>query len=363
MESIKDIGIENITEEFLLEKAEEMGDELQIDTRQGSVYMDAAKGHIIRAAKFFEDLRLARNMLAEDTCTDEILYEKGKQRGIKWREATPSKWKFDYTGKVPDNGARLFVEGYFFTLQKENDFYVMISELAGSKTNSLMPGTTVIPEKDVAGLITAKLGSLIVPGIDRETNDEFRKRYQEKVAGPSENGNIAHYKTWCESIEGIGRARIIPLWAGNNTVKAILISSDGTSPLKSIVQKVQEYVDPEAKGLGMGVANIGSRFNAVAAIPVNINISASITLKSGYTKEMAVDSIKVTLTLYLKRIALDTDENEIQVIRYSNIGAMLSDAEAVLDYEDLLVNNDTKNIEMELDSVAILGEVSISVNI
>ena len=44
---------EQFTEDYFMEQAREMGDALGVDTREGSVYMDAAAGHCLRAAKFF----------------------------------------------------------------------------------------------------------------------------------------------------------------------------------------------------------------------------------------------------------------------------------------------------------------------
>lgn len=63
-------------EEYWLEQAEELGEDLDVDTREGSVYMDAAAGHCMRTAKFYSDLSMVFEMLAVDTCGGDILSEK-----------------------------------------------------------------------------------------------------------------------------------------------------------------------------------------------------------------------------------------------------------------------------------------------
>ena len=71
---------EQFTEDYFMEQAREMGDALGVDTREGSVYMDAAAGHCLRAAKFYEDLRSVFDLLFADTCTGDVLDEWAAQK-------------------------------------------------------------------------------------------------------------------------------------------------------------------------------------------------------------------------------------------------------------------------------------------
>ena len=48
----------------------------------------------------------------------------------------------------------------------------------------------------------------------------------------------------------MGRARIIPLWAGENTVKGVLLDNEGLPVTEAVVARVQEYIDPGGTGLG-----------------------------------------------------------------------------------------------------------------
>ena len=81
---------EEFTEDYFMDQARALGEEYGVDTRQGSLFMDAATGHCIRIAKFMNDLSTAFEMLAVDTCTGDVLTEKAAQDGIYRQSATPS---------------------------------------------------------------------------------------------------------------------------------------------------------------------------------------------------------------------------------------------------------------------------------
>ena len=90
-------------------------------------------------------------------------------------------------------------------------------------------------------------------------------------------------RTWCESVEGVGAARIIPLWKGPYTVKGVIISAVGGVPSQTVIDNVQNYIDPGCTGMGEGVANIGQFFTAVAVEAVKIDITVTVLKKSDAT--------------------------------------------------------------------------------
>jgi hypothetical protein len=59
------------------------------------------------------------------------------------------------------------------------------------------------------------------------------------------------------------------------------------------------------------------------------------------------------------RLALETDEKEDIVVRLSTIGAMISELEEVLDYEELKLNGEAANIRVENAAVPVLEEVVV----
>ena len=285
--NIEDLNLDEIDEDFLRDQCIEMGMDLEVDTRQGSIYRDAAEGHIIRVAKFFDDLRMVKEIISLSTCTGEVLDEKLAERGLSRNppEATPARYYVIYDGATPEVGDIVTCEECLFTVETvdEDDGIIIVSEGTGVEMNDFPQGIPVVPEIDVDGLISCTLGALAVPATDAENDDSARQRLINKVSGPDENGNASQIRTWCESVEGVGRARIIPLWDGPTTVKAVIIGTDGKAASAGVVSAVQNYIDPGASGMGEGAAAIGQFVTVVAATNLTINVSVSVIKKAEAT--------------------------------------------------------------------------------
>lgn len=362
-----------MSEEYWEQKARDMGEALGVDTREGSVYMDTQEGHILRITKFYSDLAQMYGMYSVDSAYGDVLTEMAGRDGITRIPASPSYWYVTFNGTEPPVGTRFLCEDYYFIYVLYDGNYLLEAEIPGEETNNLHTGAQVIPMTNVDGLISATLGSIYARGIKEESDDMLRERWRETKSGPAENGNKMHFKKWCEEIPGIGRARIIPLWGGENTVKAVLFSSDGVDVTEHLVQEVQDYIDPIDEGfkvevngeqyifgdgVGEGVANIGAHFLAVSATPVKLTVTAVLSVKGGFTPEQAKKDAETQITAYLKNLSLNTDEDTNVVVRISMIGSIIAGLESVLDYDDLKINGGTENITINLDSVAVLQEVT-----
>lgn len=370
---------EEFTEEYFLTQAKALGDELGVDTRTGSVYMDMAAGHCLRAAYFFANLSELFNMFALDTCYADVLDDKAAEWGLTRHPAVAAVFNGTFVGATPEVGDRFFAEDseyYFTVIAGENDTLLLQAETEGAECNTLSAGTEITPVDDIDELEEAYLGEIVTLGADEESDDALRSRLREKIAGPAENGNRQHYKTWCESVDGVGRARIEPLFAGENTVRAILYSPDGLPCTADVVQAVQDYVDPITQyyefedkdhnkyicgdGFGDGVANLGAHFLAVAANSLQITISFAVTLTDGATLEDCRTAATEAVTDYLKELALESEEDSAIIVRISTIGAMISELSQVLDYSNLTLNGGSANLVLGSTEVPVLEEVVVS---
>ena len=350
-----------------------------IDTRPGSIYYDAVNGISMRIAKYYGDLDLVREMATVMSATDDALDTKASEYSVTRRAATKAQYRAIFKGTTPAVGERFYYDLAYFVLKSEqgDDGPVLVfeAEQAGESGNEIYPGTPAVPVNSIEGLDVSTFGEIFERGSDREEDDSLRQRVLEKIAGPAENGNRQHYKTWCESIDGVGKARIFPLWNGENTVKAVLIDGVGKPCGEAKVLEVQNYIDPADKGmttevngkkytvgdgLGNGVANIGAHFTAAAANGLTIDVSFRAELASGENKEAAKEEAEAAIEDYFRELVLTAEENEQPVVRISAIGAILSRLETMVDYSDLLLNGDTHNITPGEDDVPILGEVSVN---
>lgn len=357
---------ENFTEEYFIDQARALGQTLGVDTRQGSIYMDAATGHCLRASKFYDDLRTTFDMLFVDTCTGEVLDQKVGERNFTRKEAISSYYKVSFAGTKSTDliGERFMTSGYYFILVGYDGGIYLKSEKSGLVTNSLLPGQNLIPVKNIMGLKSATLGELYLAGAEKESDTSLRKRYQELITKVSENGNRQQFKTWCESFEGVGRAIIYPLPYGANTVKGIIITPEGIAPTQALIDGIQEYIDPKSEGLGEGVAPIGCIFYAESVVETEVNISFVAELAKGYSLVTVKESAIANLAKHFKDIALNSvDENANSVIQYVKIVSILANTVGIMDFTELYLNGSSENILVGKDNVAVLGEVDIVVGI
>lgn len=342
---------ENLLEEVLNNAPED------IDTRPGSIFYDAVSGFLIRAAKFYTDLPLIFSLSRIDTATGEYLDSKASEYGIIRHEAQKAKYNAVITGTVTESNERFFYNGLYFVLKADETGRYFEAEEVGTEYNNIFIGTAAVPVDTISGLESAEFGAIIEYGTTPEDDESLRRRLKDKISGAGENGNKQHYKIWCESIDGVGKAKVFPLWNGPNTVKAVLIDLNGLPCSDDIVSEVQKYVDPDGLGLGEGVAPIGAHFTAVSAESEFIDIAVSVEIRQGFGIDAAKESIRSAVKSYLKTQVMNSSE-EI-VIRVSEIGAIISGLAEIEDYKNLNINGSDENITINSGSVPVLGVTEI----
>lgn len=356
---------ENNTYENLLQDVLENAPE-DIDTREGSVFYDAVSGILIKIAKFYTDLELIFSLSQIETASGEYLDMKASEYGVTRHDSTKAMYQAILNGNVIEDYERFFYNGFYFVLHDR----CFIAEEAGTKYNYISSGTSAVPVDSIPTLASANFGEILQYGVDSEDDESLRRRLKDKISGAGENGNRQHYKIWCESVDGVGKARIYPLWNGPNTVKAVIISPLGLACGDDIVDSVQQYVDPNSKGLtvsvggetfnfgdglGEGVANIGAHFTAVSAIEEFIDVNVKLELKSGADIDLVKLEMKNKIAEYLKNLIMSTADNEDIIVRISAISSIIADLENVIDHSNLHLNGGTDNVSVEGDKVPVTG--------
>lgn len=351
-----------------------------IDTRQGSIFYDAVSGIILQIARMYTDIDRVFQLVFVVSAEGEYLDMKAGEYGIKRLTATAAKYRLVYEGSTPSMGSRFFHNetGLYFRVGTENGVLYLEAEQAGIICNDIPVGDLAVPVNTIQGLISSTFGAVYEYGTDEETDENLRTRVREKIAGPAENGNKQHYKTWCESVDGVGLARITPLWNGPNTVKAVLINPLGLPCSENIVENVQKYVDPATKGitvdvrgkkyavgdgLGEGVANLGAHFTATAADSINVSVRFTALIAQGRSEDDVRQDVEEALTEYFKQLVMETESATDIVVRITAVGAMISGTDSVIDYSNLTLNGKTSNIYPGEDGVPVVSEVVVDVNV
>ena len=369
---------DEMDEEYWSDLAEEMGENLGVDVREGSVFMDMQIGHCMRVAKFYGDLSLLHEMIMPDTAAGEFLTEYAAMDNVYRAAATSSCWSVQFEGTIPEAGVEFLCDDTYLSLLEVDGVLCLVANEPGEESNALLSGSDLVPLDNIDDLESATLGDLIIPGTAEESDESLLARWQESKINPLANSNVPQMKLLCEQHESIGRAKILSLWGGENTVKAVLLSKMGQNVSDEIVAEVQKHIDPIEKGyevvvngktyifgdgLGEGAANIGLHFLATSAIPVNLSIEANVDLKEGYTREQVINAARGQITAYLAKIALETPDKDSVTVRISNIGSIITALPGILDYDydSLTINGSGENIEINQESVAVLAEVVLNV--
>lgn len=216
-------------------------------------------------------------------------------------------------------------------------------------------GTIKLFPITLTGFTAVTNAAITSGGFDAELDADLLQRYYDYIQTPATSGNKNEYLVWVKSVSGVGDARVIALWSGNNTVKVVIIDSNKQPASGALVTTVQNYIDPGVTGLGDGVAPIGAFVTVESATGVNINISVTIVLSAGYSLPTATTNIRNALTALLQSLAFKQS-----VVSYAKVGDTILNSDGVEDYSGLVVNGGTANISIGNEEVAILGTTTIT---
>jgi len=166
---------------------------------------------------------------------------------------------------------------------------------------------------------------------------------------PITSGNIYHYKKWALEVTGVGNARVVSLWNGDNTVKVIIIDANSQPANSTLINAVQTHIDPSGNGRGQGQAPCGAYCTVVSATALNLAITANVVYLAGMTKADVDLAINTNIINYLKSIAFNQT-----YVSYAKIGDLILNTTGVTDYNNLLVNSSNANVAISDSQVAIL---------
>ncbi len=322
-----------------------------VDKQEGSLIRTALSPCIYKLAETYINLDNLMDLFYLDTAVGEYLDHLAADYGNSRKEASNAVRKIATTGAV-DIGTRWGINEaiYLITAYLSTNVYSSICEQSGEIGN-IYSGTLENIDGDSG--VTAALTDIITSGSDEETDDELRVRIKEHLLNPSQDGNVAQYKKWAIDYDGIGVAKVFPLWNGGNTVKIAITNANYLPAESKLVSDFQNYMDPNAEGKGNGVAPIGSKVTITGGTQKNIAITANIVLADGYTD---AEGATETIVDYLTTVAFIKN-----TVSYMRIGSALLDCSSILDLSNLKINNGTSDIVLVNDEIPVLTNISLVV--
>lgn len=330
----------------------------KIDKSEGSFIYDALAPAAIELTQAY--IALESNLLLSfaETSYGPYLDYRAAEHGLTRKEATKAVGIVTISGTngttVP--AGTLFSTGAGILFQTTGEVSIGETGQADTTVEAVLAGTsgnvasTVITQIPVSipGVVGAANANPTSGGTDEESDTALLGRLLEKVRLPSTSGNTAHYKQWAKEVPGVGNAKVFPLWNGNGTVKVIIITNDMLPAGQELVDNVAAHIE--------SLHPIGAMVTVSAALEVLNNVSATITLAAGYVLNDVKNDFAEKLGEYFAQVAFNQT-----YISFAQVGSILFNTPGVVDYNDLLLNGGTVNVDLGAEGVPVVGTITLTV--
>lgn len=385
----------------------------KLDKREGSIIYDAIAPVALELSNFYLNLDMVLDEVFAESASYYYLTKRAAERGLLPKEETNATlmMKVEPAETQISIGDRFNLDELNYTVASIIDgnagTYQVQCETVGVIGNQQLG--TLIPietENELNNMESATLEEVLIPGEDEEDVETFRERYFASFNNEAFGGNKTDYIEKVNSIDGIGGCKPIRAWSGGynpakmmptdevkvwfekqskdalgetvynwlsaiynasinklltvgGTVKLIIINSEFRKPSSTLINKVQEEIDPtDTAGEGDGIAPIGHVVNVVGVKeePINITLS-SVEYETGYSFDKLKEAIETTIDNYLLDLRQTWASNTNLIVRISQIEAQLLLIDGVLDMKAVLLNNQGENVTLDSDSIPVRGEV------
>lgn len=357
---------EKMTKEVILDRMlSRISDNL--DKREGSVIWDALAPAALELESAYFALDTILNETFADTASREYLIRRAKERGLNPEPATKAVLKAIFNIDVA-LGSRFSLNDLNYTvISKIGDSgqykeYQVKCETVG-RVGGMYFGN-ITPIDYIEGLSIAKITELLIPGEDEEDTEVFRQRYFDSFNVQAYGGNIADYKKKVHEIGGVGAVKVTPVWNGGGTVKLTIIDSDYNLASSSLIEKVQELIDPTKDGSGLGIAPIGHIVTVDTAQNITINISTTITFEKNYNWELVKNEVTKEVKDYIdsmRKMWAPKNENITNdlIVRISRIEARILSIKGIVDIQNTRINNNATNLQLTAFQLPLWGGITV----
>lgn len=327
------------------------------DKRQGSTLWNLCAPLAQELAIQYAQLEDMERQFFLDTSEGDFLTRLAAQFGVTRLPATSAIREVHFQETVPI-GTRFSVvdttHNFRVLERKPSGEYLLIAETPGKEANGVDGSLINIDVlQEFSGAI---LGNVVVPGEDIESDDALRVRATKYIKTPTLNGNLAQYEKWADEFEGVGSVFMQPLHAGPNTLKLSITNANGEEASAELVKRFQDFLDPEPKGHGKGVAPIGAYVTVQSVRTQEVTIAADIKIKDDAEIEVIKADATKALANYLKTEAFQEKE-----VRSYKVATIIDRVHGVKDVDNLLINGTTNSVELPVEILPKLREVTLNV--
>lgn len=331
-----------------------------MDKREGSIIYDALAPAAAELAILYIEFGIIENESYADTASRDYLIKRAAERGIIPHPATNAIVKGIFTPLNVDIpiGTRFNSDNlnYIIINKIQNGEYQLKCESEGTNGNRF--STILIPIDYIDGLETAQISEVLIPGEDEEDTEVLRNRYFESFETKAFGGNKTDYVQKTNEIDGVGSTKVTPVWNGGGTVKLTILNSDFEKASNTLIETVQNEIDPEQDGNGIGIAPIGHIVTVDTAEEVPINVKATLTFGTGYSFNTLKTQIEDVIKDYLLEIRKEWADNNESLVRIRQIELKILSIDGIIDIVNTKINNSTTNLTLSKYQIPTFGGVS-----
>lgn len=268
----------------------------------------------------------------------------------------------DFVFSVPSENGVAAID--FITLEEhkipEEGTITFRVQAVESGTNSNVANDSIqIMKNPIKGITRIFNPNNLTGGTIAETDDSLRQRIDDLFAGRGDSyvGNKADYERWAREVPGVGIAHCIPVYAGANTVKIVIMDANGEPANQEICKAVELHIFGTGRDDIKRLAPIGIvQYEVSPPTLSEINYSFDLKLKTNYTAEVVKQNFRDALRDYYSDL-LESD-GKVEPVVYVHVSAILSKISGVADFKHLRINRKIGNVIFGEDEFPYTGEIT-----
>ena len=345
-----------------------------VDIREGSIMFDALAPACYQLADLAMELKNVMLETFVTTATGGYLDLRAEEAGVRRILATQAvaKVKVEDENGAPydlDLGTRFSSIGddpVYYKITSGTDIageYLMTADEVGSTGNEYVG--TILPIDNLNNFGQAEITEISIPARDDETDESLRSRVIAEKGIGAFGGNIEDYIRMANEVDGVGAVQVYPTWQGGGTVLLSILNNEFKNPAQTLVDLVQQTIDPDKTGAGLGLAPIGHKVTVKAPEEKLLAISFYLTTEPGIDRDSVMAAINAAVEKYFdstrRRWAERREGGYRTWIYRSQITSAILSVSGVANVNSVKIGNQDEDVQMVLDNtkqeIPVLKEV------